>query len=113
MRGKQGLLRGGDGGATSVEFAVLLTLLALSLMAGAATYGLQLGSVFASTATEVELIGNVSTPGGQQPAAPPGGQGPGGPPGGQVPGPPGGGGPGLGPPNTPPGCGIGNPLHCP
>jgi Flp pilus assembly pilin Flp len=95
MWGERRLLRGGERGATSVEFAVLLTVLALALITGVAAYGLQLGPVFATAATDVELVGNGSAPGGQEP---------GGAPGGQVPG---------GPGNSCHNPGNGNPPHCP
>jgi Flp pilus assembly pilin Flp len=107
MWGMGRMHQGGEPGATSVEFAVLLVLLALALIAGVSAYGLQLGPVFASTATEVELIGNGSGPGGSQPGGPPGGSG-------QAP-PANRGGPGHGGPPFPPpgqGCENGTPPHC-
>jgi Flp pilus assembly pilin Flp len=107
MRSKGRTHRGDESGATAVEFAVLLVLLALALIAGVSAYGSQLGPVFASTAAEVELIGNGSGTG-----SPPQG----GPPEAPVTGPPAsGGGPGQGGPPFPrpgQGCENGRPPNC-
>jgi Flp pilus assembly pilin Flp len=97
VRGKPGMLRGGDGGATSAEFAVLVSLLAIALLMGAALYGYQLDGLITSVAGNVETVGGGTNPGG----APPGYQSPTGP----------GNGGGQGNPCGNPG--NGNPPFCP
>jgi Flp pilus assembly pilin Flp len=112
MRGVRRALSADERGATSVEYALLLTVLALALIAGATAYGLQLGSAFATAGADIEIVGGGSGPGSQPPTGPgspppagPGGQPPGGPANG---GGPGNGGPG----NSCQNPGNGGPPHC-
>jgi Flp pilus assembly pilin Flp len=63
------MLRGERDGATSVEFAVLVSLLAIALLAGAALYGYQLDGLIASVAGNVETVGQGTNPGGTAPGS--------------------------------------------
>jgi Flp pilus assembly pilin Flp len=110
MRGQVGMRCNGERGATSVEFAVLVSLLAIALIAGAVVYGLQLDHAVASVAVQVQTAGEGGNPGGNSPG--------GATPGGAAPGGSGTGNEGTEPLAPPPGnsCnnpGNGRPKHCP